>query len=507
MRPRSTHPSTFLLPLAVAVLVACAAASAAPRAPAAPAKPNIIFIVTDDQDLLLDSLEYMPRVQDLLADQGTTFSHAFVPLSLCCPSRTSILTGRYTHNTQIYTNSLPDGGFARVYALGLEQETVAVALQKVGYRTAILGKYLNDYPLTVPPTYMPPGWTEWVVPSDGAPYTEYDYTLNQNSTQTKFGHAPTDYMTDVLAKRARRFIAKAAADGVPFFLYLTPYAPHKPATPALRHAALFPGIKAPRTPSFNEADVSDKPAAVRNLPPLTPSLIAAIDRLYRLRLQSLQAVDEAVASIVQLLETTGQLQNTYILFTSDNGFHQGQHRLFNGKYTSYDEDIRVPLIVRGPHVPAKRVVNAFTENVDFAPTIAELAGTTLPSPADGRSLVPLLQGGPVPAGWRHAVLLEQFHFVDTPGTTDSVLEPGDSLQTEEHVTHLGLRTATFKFVEYGTGEHEYYDLVKDPYELNNLASRIGPRLMGQLTSRVNDLSRCQGDACRALEAMPVSGLP
>ncbi|HEX3529591.1 MAG TPA: sulfatase-like hydrolase/transferase [Thermoanaerobaculia bacterium] len=503
MRPRSTRLPTVLLPLAVAGL----ALFASPASAAPPAKPNIIFIVTDDQDLLLDSLKYMPRVHDLLANQGTTFSHAFVPLSLCCPSRTSILTGRYTHNTQVYTNSLPDGGFARFYALGLEQETVAVALQKVGYRTAILGKYLNDYPLTVPPTYVPPGWNEWVVPSDGAPYTEFNYTLNENGSQVKFGHAATDYMTDVLAKRARRFITKAAADRVPFFLYLTPYAPHKPCTPAPRHAALFPGLKAPRTPSFNEADVSDKPEAVRNLPLLTPELIDAIDHLYRLRLQSLQAVDEAVGSIVQLLEATGQMRNTYIIFTSDNGFHQGQHRLFNSKYTAYEEDVRVPLIVRGPHVPANRVVDALTENVDFAPTIAQLAGATLSSKVDGRSLVPLLRSGPVPPSGRQTVLLEQFHFTDGPGGGDSVLEPGDALKDEEHVTHRGLRTATFKFVEYGTGEHEYYDLVKDPYELENLASHIGPLLMGQLTSRLNDLSQCQGGDCRALEAEPVPGLP
>ncbi|HEY2738152.1 MAG TPA: sulfatase/phosphatase domain-containing protein, partial [Thermoanaerobaculia bacterium] len=164
-------------------------------------------------------------------------------------------------------------------------------------------------------------------------------------------------------------------------------------------------------------------------------------------------------------------------------------------------------IVRGPHVPVKRVVDAFTENVDFAPTIAELAGTTLPSPADGRSLVPLLRNTPVPASWRKTVLLEQFHFTDGPAGDDSVREPGDALKDEEHVTHRGLRTATFKFVEYGTGENEYYDLVKDPYELENLTSHIGPLLLGQLTSRVNDLSECQGSDCRALEAMPVPGLP
>jgi N-acetylglucosamine-6-sulfatase len=499
MRRRLQAYCSALLPL-LALTVTAGVAHATP------AKPNIILIVTDDQDLLLGSLDFMPQVHDLLAAQGTTFSHAFVPLSLCCPSRASILTGRYAHNVQIYTNSLPDGGFARFHALGHEQETIGVAMQSAGYRTSILGKYLNDYPNGVPPTYMPPGWDEWVVPSNGAPYTEFNYTLNQNGNQTRFGHASRDYMTDILARRARRFIAKATADHAPFFLYLTPYAPHKPCTPAPRHAALFPGVKAPRTPSFNEADVSDKPRAVRDLPPLTAAQIAAIDHLYRLRLQSLQAVDEMVGSLVGLLESTGQLDNTYILFTSDNGFHMGQHRLFNSKYTPYEEDVRVPLIVRGPRVPAGQVVDALTENVDLAPTIAELAGATLPVKEDGRSLVPLLTGGPPPADWRRQVLLEQFHFVDSQEGTGSVREPGDSLKGQEYASHLGLRTAAFKFVAYATGEHEYYDLVKDPFELQNLASRIGPTLLRQLTDQVNALSHCQGSVCRTLEATPVPGL-
>ena len=501
------------LPLLLAVLALTALAvvltpggSATARATPAvnPQQPNIILILTDDQDLLLGSLDVMPNVRALLTRQGTSFSHFLVPLSLCCPSRASILTGRYAHTTQIYTNDLPDGGFPRFHELGYEEETIAVALQAAGYRTAMMGKYLNDYPLGVADSYVPPGWDEWDVPSGGAPYTEFNYVMNTNGALVSRGAAATDYMTDVLSKRARTFVSQAAADKAPFFLFLAPYAPHKPCTPAPRHAKLFPKARVPRTPSFNEADVSDKPAAIRNLPPLNAGDIANLDALYRLRLQTLQAVDEMVASLVNTLTRSGQLANTYILFASDNGFHMGQHRMGATKYTPYEEDIRVPLIVRGPGVPARRVVNALAENVDLAPTLAELAGATLRVPPDGRSLVPLF-GGTTPPDWRRLALLEQFHFRDVPNPDDNVREPSDDDRQvdKEYTTHLGLRADSWKYVEYPTGEREVYDLAHDPYELQNLASRADPNLLNRLSYRVHSLEACAGETCRQLERMPI----
>jgi N-acetylglucosamine-6-sulfatase len=504
---RKRRPLIPLCALAVLLgLAALTAGRAQNRSSAAGARPNILFLLTDDQDLLLDSLAYMPNVRSLIAEQGITFSNDFVPLSLCCPSRSSILTGQYAHNHRVYTNAAPDGGFKIFFENGLEDRTIGTALHAAGYRTGLLGKYLNAYPAGTETTHVPPGWDEWDVPVGGAAYNEFNYTLNQNGTLIRHGHTPADYLTDVMAARAVQFIRAAAADKVPFFLYLGTYAPHKPFTPAPRHAQLFPGVQAPRTPSFNEANVRDKPDAGRKLPLLGPADIALLDTQYRLRLQSLQAVDEMVAALISTLRDSGQLDNTYIFFTSDNGYHLGQHRRKAGKYTPYEEDVRVPLLVRGPGVPAGRTVDAFTENVDFAPTFAALGGATLRGRGDGRSLVPLLSGNPPPASWRRAVLLEQFAFHETPEGTGGVLEPSETTEAagvQEYPTHLGLRTPAYKYVEYSTEEREYYDLVNDPHELQNLASQMSTKFLNRLSGIVHALSTCTGETCRRLEAQPV----
>lgn len=464
------------------------------------ARPNVVLIVTDDQDLLLGSLDAMPHLRELLVEKGTTFSQAYVPLSLCCPSRATILTGRYTHNLKVYQNFPPDGGFAIFQREGHEASTVGVALQRVGYRTAFLGKYLNGYPDPADRTFVPPGWSEWFVPAGGNPYGLYNYTLNHNGRLIDKSREPEDYLTDVLARQAGAFVAQAAEDGEPFFLYLAPYAAHKPCPPAPRHAGLFTGHRAPRTASFNEADVSDKPGAIRGRRPLTPEQIAKLDGLYRRRLECLQSVDEGIASLVETLESTGQLANTFIFFTSDNGFHLGQHRLTDGKYTAYDEDVHVPLVVRGPRVPEGATASAFVVSVDLAPTLAQLAGTRLRVLPDGRSLVPLLQKpSETPAGWRQLVFLEQFHFEDEGHQREDVLEPSDAPEPEEHVTHYGLRTATYKFVEYETGEREYYDLVADPAELQNLAKSQSPAHLRRLSERARALGACRRGGCRELE--------
>ncbi|MEO6192566.1 MAG: sulfatase [Thermoanaerobaculia bacterium] len=470
----------------------------------APERPNVVFILTDDQDLSLQSLDFMPRTRDLIAHQGMTFQQDFVPLSLCCPSRSTILTGRYPHNHKIYNNRAPGGGFAKFEALGHEQTTIATALHAAGYRTALFGKYMNNYPRHDDPTHVPPGWDELVTPAAGTPYNELNYTLNENGVLVPRGKDSTDYLTDVVAGKAAGFIRRSAAAGQPFFLYLAVYAPHKPATPAPRHAGLFPTLKAPRSAAFNEADTRDKPEKIRKLPRLTPKDIEAIDTLYRRRAQSLQAVDEAVATVVEALKAAGQLDNTYLFFTSDNGFHMGQHRLKAGKYTPYETDVHVPLLVRGPGVAAGSSTSAATSSVDFVPTIAELAGAALPFEVDGRSFAPLLHG-PAPGGWRQVVLLEQFEFVTEDNAPDSVLEPPDPQDgsLSAFPSHLGLRTPRFKYVEYGTGEREVYDLRRDPEELNNLAGRMDPKWLARMSSLARALGACSGEGCRALEAQAV----
>jgi len=304
-------------------------------------KPNIVFILTDDLDQA--EIQSMPNLKALLAAQGVTFPNYFVAMSLCCPSRATTLRGQYPHNTQILGNQLPTGGFEKFYQLGEEKSTIAVWLQDAGYQTMLAGKYLNGYPDKNNLMYIPPGWNEWDVAVHGNAYSEYNYTLNENGKQVVYGDKPVDYGTDVYVHKAVDFIQRSAKTGKPFFVYLAPYAPHAPYTPAPRHATLFPSVKAPRTPNYDEADVNDKPLYIRNHSLLNPRQIMFIDNVYRKRLQALQAVDEGIAALVNTLKTAGQFDNTYIFFISDNGYHLGNHRQVVGKIAPYEEELRVTI--------------------------------------------------------------------------------------------------------------------------------------------------------------------
>jgi N-acetylglucosamine-6-sulfatase len=469
----------------------------------ATSRPNIIFILTDD--LNVEVYGHMDRLKHALDDQGTSFRNHFLNISLCCPSRTAILRGQYAHNTHIFTNSPPNGGFETFFSERSEDQTVAVWLAAAGYRTALFGKYLNGYPNTASDTYIPPGWTEWASPVGGNPYSEYNYQLNDNGTVASYGPAPEDYMVDVLSRKAVDFIHRRKDE--PFFLYLAPYAPHGPATPPPRYANDFPDAHAPRTPSFNEADVSDKPAWLQNRPPLTAPQILAIDALYRKRLQSMEAVEDLVDNVVAALTETGLLDRTYIVFTSDNGFHQGQHRLASGKNTEFDEDLFAPMIVRGPGVPAGRVLDHFTVNVDFAPTFVDLAGVAIPASVDGRSLAPLLgDDPPPPSSWRRAVFLEHAADVAEAEPVSGTREPPDEVVAAPAPPmapppFAGIRTVDWSYIEYSTGEKELYNHGTDPDQLQNLGPTADPTLLGALHSIVVALHDCQGDGCRSAETM------
>lgn len=523
----------FILSTGLFVLAACGPTATSPLTPQPPAAaqpaptpaassnhPNIVFILTDDLDV--DGIKVMPKLKALMIDQGVSFSNFFLNVSLCCPSRTTTLRGQYAHNTQIYGNALPEGGFEKVYELGLEKSTVATWLQAAGYKTMLAGKYLNGYPRGADLTYIPPGWNEWYSASKGTAYGEFNYTLNENGKLVAYGSKPEDYGTDVYARKAIDFIQRTSKEGKPFFVYLATYAPHAPSTPAPRHANLFPDAQAPRTPNFNEADVSDKPAYTRNRPLLTEREIASIDAQERKRLQSLQAVDEAIAHIIDTLKATGQLDNTYIFFGSDNGFHLGNHRLTTGKQAPYEEDIRVPMIVRGPGVPAGQTVDHLTGNIDYAPTWAEIAGAQVPDFVDGRSLLPLLRSNPPPISqWRQEYLLQhgmptiaQNQKRGTPQpstTTDSgLLEPPDPADSQTQTVRgakgitpfVGIRTKDYAYVEYVTGETELYDLKNDPYQINNMISKASPDLLKELAARLAQLKKCAGTACRSEESAP-----
>lgn len=510
----------------VALMVgACSGGSAGAVARAATSKrPNIVFVLTDDLDLASYTAapKRFPEIHRLLAEQGTTFANAFVTDSLCCPSRASILRGQYVHDHGVLDNLPPAGGFEHWQQLGRDSSTVATWLHGAGYRTALFGKYLNGYPDTVAPTYVPPGWDDWASPSGGNPYAEYNYQLNENGRIHHYGVQPADYLVDVLAKKSNAFIEQHAGKRQPFFLYVAPYVPHQPATPAQRHATAFPGVRAPRPPSYDQADVSAEPAYVRDRPKLPPAVARFDDRLYRRRLQSMLGVEDMLAGIVRTLKATKQLDDTYIVFTSDNGFHLGEHRLPFGKQTPYDTDIHVPLIVRGPGVPAGRTVSGFAREIDFAPTFADWAHAPAPGFVDGVSLAPQLRRGSRVAAPRD-VLIEHYANGDPTARAarrgQTAADPDDDTSPPVAGTppagpaaalrrlrraavtvlvppYKALRTDRYLYAEYATGERQLFDVREDPYELHNLAATADPALVARLSRRLATLAACSGATCR-----------
>ncbi len=403
---------------------------------------NLVLILTDDMRAV--DLNYMPQTQTLLAGHGITFTNAYVGTSLCCPSRSSILTGQYSHNTGVLDNAPPNGG---VTAFD-DSSTLATWLHDAGYTTSMWGKYLNGYE-TLSETFVPPGWDGWNVIATGTkPPVYYNYTLNQNGVLKSYGSAPSEYLTDVLAKGAYRFVRLAQA---PFFLAFHPFAPHYPATPG--PTDVVPSTPLPRPPSFDEADVTDKPWGATT-PPLTTDWIDRITAYHRNAIASVQSVDRAVALIVQGLQERGVLENTVIAFTSDNGMMLGEHRIWN-KIWPYEPSVRVPMVFRLPGSPyaQKRVDSRFVMNVDLAATFAGFAGITPGLPQDGKSLIPLLalQKG---LKWRPGV------FLEWRGALSGFWMP---------TPYRAYRAARHKLIIWDDGSRELYDLLLDPHELNNVA--------------------------------------
>jgi arylsulfatase A-like enzyme len=476
-------------------------------------KPNILFVLTDD--MRLDELQHMPRTKRAIAEHGMTFDNQFDNVTLCCPARMSILRGQYSHNTGVLTNGGTNGGFETAYATKVEESTLATAMHDAGYTTGLFGKYLNGYPHGASPSYVPPGWDRWSSASRGHVYDEFNYTLNQNGTQVRYAGKPVDYGTDVYSRQTTDFIDHAHGAGKPFFAYLSVYAPHAPATPAPQDAHAFPGLRAPRDASYNEADVGDKPQFIRGLPRLSHQVRAHVDALARKRAQSLQAVDRDVAALVAHLGRLGVLDNTYVMFTSDNGFHLGEHRMKAGKRTAYETDIHLPLLVRGPGVRRADHIRAITGNIDLAPTIAALGGATSTHSPDGRSLAPFLHGQPPnPKDWRQAYLLEHWTTSGAPRDRSGAaqLEPDDLDQTGAGASvgsgdipeYQGIRVAGYTYVEYATGEKELYNLTSDPQELDNLAASADPALLALLHQRLDKLRSCKAGGCQAAEDEPLN---
>jgi arylsulfatase A-like enzyme len=462
-------------------------------------RPNIVVVMTDDQDF--ESVRVMRQVRTLLAHRGVTFKNSFANTPLCCPSRATFLTGQHARHHRVLTNLGPFGGYDRLD----HSRTLPVWLRRAGYHTGHVGRYLNGYGEESPDSVIPPGWDEWYAALEdpdcclGGTLNMYGYTLNENGRLVTYGQIntanPANYQTDVYSRKAVDFIRRSAPERTPFFLSVATLAPHDEneagviahdPRPAPRHAGAFLDEPLPRPPSFNEADVSDKPEEIQALKPLGRKEIAEIEARYRDRLASLLAVDEMVEDIVAALRERGELDDTVIVFTSDNGFFHGQHRIQAGKLRLYEESIRVPLIIRGPGVPENKRRRQIVSNIDLAPTILDYANANADRRLDGRSLVPLMR--------------------------DKLLEPGrgllaeardESAETRAFISgYAAVRTGRYIYGEHSTGERELYDLLVDPFELQN---RHGHQAYGSVEARLNvlleRLERCAGKSCAVRPAL------
>jgi N-acetylglucosamine-6-sulfatase len=439
------------------------------------ARPNIVVIMTDDQTL--EQMRVLTKTRRLIGDQGTTFRNYYVSLPLCCPSRATFITGQYPHNHTVFTNSPPNGGYTKLN----HNNTLPLWLQAAGYFTSHIGKYLNGYGRDTAPTLVPPGWTDWQGLVDPSTYKFYNYTINDNGTLVNYGETEADYQTDVLTKRAVATIDEAVLDQ-PFFLSVAPVSPHMEAfdtgfsdpRPAPRYEGAFSQEPLPRPPSFNESNVSDKPAFIRKLPLLNATDIQQITSRYRAMLASLLAVDDLVARVVDELAATGVLNNTVIIFTSDNGFFHGEHRIKTGKLPVYEEDVHMPLLIRGDGFPPGVTRNQFVANIDLAPTIVDLANASPRRVMDGRSLLPLAQ--------------------------DATLATSRNLLLET-LNYKAVRNKSFLYVEHSNGERELYDLRKgtanyDPYQLKSQhANSAYNQSKTQLRTKLSKLRTCSGASC------------
>jgi N-acetylglucosamine-6-sulfatase len=438
------------------------------------AKPNFVFIIADD--MRKDDLKYMPKTRVLLGEKGMSFSRAFVSNPLCCPSRATIMRGQYAHNTGVWSNGPgPNGGWRAYKGNGNEQDNLPTRLQEGDYRTALIGKYLNFYHGTT----VPPGWDKWFATFA---FDYFDYDTNDNGTIRHFGTREGHYLTYVLRRQSLKFIDSSTTFDKPFFAYIAPNTPHGPSTASPRDRHSFDRETFTLPPSVDEEDVSDKPPWIRSLPRLHEGDMATIERTSERRAESLRALDDLVAGVVHKLRSVGALDDTYIVFTSDNGRELGEHRILVGKERPYEESIHMPLLVRGPGIEAGSATRKLVLNTDYFPTFTDLAGIHTPSYVDGRSLRPVFKG--VASTWRNTILLEG-HESDEPDVPDSE-------------SYYGVRTSNdTKYVEYQGGFKEYYDLKTDPDELHNDYRATTP-LRG-LASRLEALKTCSGQTCRAAE--------
>ena len=477
----------LLASMGTAVLLACVvvlvtAAGSMKSAVVAAERPNIVLVVTDD----LTKKDYFDLGRNLssFTSGGTFFHNAFVTTTLCCPSRASTLTGLYAHNHHITQHIDPGTGYEQYHAEGYDQKDLPVWLMNAGYRTGLVGKYMNKYKVQSEET--PAGWTDWY----GADTPADTWRLNEHGTVSTYPQDPTspgyEPWEDVMGDKAVKFIGEAHASGQPFFLWYGTHAPHSPELVTPRDRDRVGTWPAYDPPSFNERDVSDKPRWVRRQPLLTSNQQRSLKQKRQERLSAMLAVSRNLARLKDKLRQTGELSNTYLILTSDNGYHLGQHRLSAGKRTAYKEDRRVPLAISGPGVTsgdAKHMVL----NTDLAPTIADLAGVAPGLTPDGRSFAPLLpegRSGIAPERFRQRFMEENWH---TPAVPGAVVPP----------TNQAVISSLYTYNRYSTGETEYYNLSRDPNELES--KQVSGTYKENLNSLWTRLRDCQGTECLRVE--------
>ncbi|MDP9189726.1 MAG: sulfatase [Actinomycetota bacterium] len=534
----------------------------------------MILIVTDDQ--ALDEMQALPSTSTLIGGAGVTFKRAYISYPLCCPSRASLFSGQYMHNHNVRGNELPKGGWQRFRDLGTEAKALPTWLQDAGYYNVEIGKYMNGYGGATPP--IPPGWDEWY-----GKLSEYDenvvggsiyfnYRLREDPPASggvpcpggpppspgapftcSYGQDPGDYQTDVVGAKAVDAIERLSGPGSPpqpFFLSVDFNAPHSPYVPAPRHDGAYAKTSLPKPSGQNEKDVSDKPRFLRRLPKLGKGKLGQIADRRRARLEMLLSVDEQVAAIVQALSDEGQLDNTYLVFLSDNGYFAGEHRIRQGKYLPYEPSSHVPMMIRGPGIPAGQSSNTLVSNVDVAATIADIADATPALTQDGRSLLPLAASPGSGAG--RPILLEgdtgagiDDDGAETPappldaadqkrlknfykkrkaqkrklrqrcktlkrespkraqlcyrkGVSNLEQEPTDTTYKLQAPAYSALRTERYLLTLYATGELELYDMAKDPFQLNSVHESGSYKAVRKwMLARLADYRKCSGADCLA----------
>ncbi|KAL4923800.1 Six-hairpin glycosidase-like protein [Aspergillus undulatus] len=468
-------------------------------------RPNFLFIFTDDQDATMNSVDYMPQVTSRIRDQGIDFANHFVTTALCCPSRVSLWTGKQAHNTNVTDVSPPWGGYPKFISQGFNEDWFPVWLQNAGYNTFYVGKLFNAHSVT---TYNDP----FVKGFNGSDFLLDPFTYSYWNSSYQRNHEPVQsyagrYTTDVTEEKALGFLEDALEDPKrPFFLTVAPIAPHfdqepnrssgtppQAPIPAPRHAHLFPDAKVPRVPSFNPVNQTG-PSWINNLEHQNQSVVDYEDHFYRQRLRSLQGVDEMVEKLLDRLERSGQANNTYIIYSSDNGFHIGHHRLPPGKCTSYDEDTRVPFFVRGPGIKPGQTDTQVSTHIDFAPTIFEILGLPLREDFDGTPMRIARNSASVPHEhvtveyWGTAVLEGNYANL-LPGAGHRM--PNNTYKTARIISH----EFNLFYAVWCTGDHELYDLNNDPYQINDIYSTTPQKFINRLDALLLVLKSCAGTSC------------